>query len=84
MHNKHYLFRTLRESKVTSTLVSSRRVGAGSVATDPGVGSALVSVHTHQPRLVQRVARWTLAAEGAIRVDTATALTNVGADLTLV
>ena len=75
--NKIYLLRSLSKSKVTSALVSSGGVGAGSIATDPGVSSTLVSVHTRQPCGVQGVTGGTLAAEGPVCVDAATSLAHV-------
>lgn len=69
---------------VTSALISSRSIGAGSIAAYPGVCGAFISVHTHQPSAVQCVPRRALAPEGPVRVDATTSLAHVGTDLAFV
>lgn len=79
-----YLFRSLSESKVTSTLIPSGRVGTCSVPTDPGVGGTLVGVHTDEPGRVEDVPGGTLAAERAVCIDTAASLAHIRTDLAFV
>ena len=78
------LLRPLSKPGVASALVAPRRVGAGAVPAQPGVGGALVRVDAGVPGRVQHVPGGTLAAVGAVGVDAAAAAAQGGAHTALV